>query len=68
MAGYDDADAQPLAGRHQRDGYRPRHMRRPAPEDYDDIDEADDVDGPDEAELDAVTRLMGFLRGDDAPA
>jgi hypothetical protein len=69
MAGEEDVDAQPLADRDRRDGYRPRHMRRPSPEDlHHDGDGADDVEGPDEAELEAVTRLMGFLRSYEPPA
>ncbi len=55
MAGTDDIDDNRLAGRTPRS---PRH---------DVVDEApavdDDADGPDDHEIDAVNRLMGFLRG-----
>jgi hypothetical protein len=64
MAGIDDADAHPLAGRQARgarhDGARAEHR----PDGPETAPIADDEDGPDETDLDAVTRLMGFLRAD----
>jgi hypothetical protein len=73
MAGIEDADAHPLAGR-QRRGARRDGGRDGQPPDgreagsHGDGGRAEVDDGPDDTDdtdLDAVTRLMGFLRGDE---
>ncbi|HEX6418933.1 MAG TPA: hypothetical protein VFZ77_10570 [Acidimicrobiales bacterium] len=56
MAGSGDADDSRLAGR------TPRPARR-APDEVEDA--AEDEAGPDDEEMDAVNRLLGFLRGED---
>lgn len=54
MAGTDDFDDNRLAG---------RTPRAPRPEVVDEAPAADDdADGPDDQEIDAVNRLLGFLR------
>jgi hypothetical protein len=71
MAGIDDADAHPLTGRQRRAA---RHDGGPADQPPDGReagshgagDGPEDDDGPDDTDLEAVTRLMGFLRGDHA--
>lgn len=41
-------------------------LRPPPPRQHGDNDDTTDPDGPDDEEIDAVHRLMGFLRGDDS--
>jgi hypothetical protein len=55
MAGTEDADDTPLAER------LPGGARRPGGDETTGIGDG----GPDEEDLDAVTRLLGFLRGAD---
>jgi hypothetical protein len=58
MAESEESDDHRLAGR------MPRHMRAPGPDDDPSADEEDDgEDG--ENQLDAVNRLLGFLRSTD---
>lgn len=56
MAGRDDAEDNRLAG---------RVARTPRPEVIDTVAAADDDPAPDDQELEAVTRLLGFLRSTD---
>jgi hypothetical protein len=79
MAGINEADAHRFAGRRRRGAHfrgGPAGRAREGYHAYEphDADDADDVEphadhdadeGPDEAELDAVNRLMGFLRNTD---
>ena len=55
MAESEESDDHRLAGR------MPRHMRAPGPDDDQSADEEDD-DEDGENQLDAVNRLLGFLR------
>jgi hypothetical protein len=55
MAGTDDADDGRLAGR------RPRASRRAGA----DAGQAGRNEGTEDEEIDTVTRIMGFLRGDE---
>ncbi|HEX6568028.1 MAG TPA: hypothetical protein VF015_02655 [Acidimicrobiales bacterium] len=55
MTGTDESDDSRLAGR------TPRAPRRELGDDVTD----DDGDGPDDHEIEAVNRLMGFLRSTD---
>lgn len=56
MAGRDDAEDNRLAG---------RVARTPRPEVVDAVAPAEDELAPDDQELEAVTRLLGFLRSSD---
>jgi hypothetical protein len=77
MVGIDDAEAAPLAGRHRAQPHRASVCASigtdgvtddPRVDDVDDVEVVEVVEGPDDIGLDTVTRLMGFLRGDDQPA
>jgi hypothetical protein len=57
MAGTGESDDNRLAGR------TPRVPRR---ESGDEVPEGEPEAAPDEQEIDAVNRLLGFLRGDEA--
>lgn len=59
MPGSDEADDNRLAGRTPRP---PRREPNPEPAELVD-DEAEDL--PDDTEIEAVTKLMGFLRSDE---
>ncbi len=58
MADSEESDDHRLAGR------MPRHMRAPGPDDDQAPDEEVDDEGGD-GQLDAVNRLLGFLRDTD---
>ena len=57
MAESEESDDHRLAGR------MPRHMRAPGPDDDQSAEGDDEEDG--ENQLDAVNRLLGFLRSTD---